>query len=280
MKKSCPLNWDEAETRSKCHGDTGFPLTSNRTHISYSNMYCALCNGDFDPNADSLWPIVYMCYNNVSFSYNIRITSGTNDTTDVNITVWNIPYDDTFHYRYPVNSFDFVHSYFVPKALTTFDPHSTPTFVHEPEYPTIQPYADGDNYTCVMLSVLDRSIMRICSEAISTCAADWTDGAVEALCLAYTDVYCDNSDLYRNPYCAVCNHVNLSQTFFCLVMQLTNLRADFSDLVKWDIPEYETTPLQNDTSVDVEDGKITLIFTSIVHSRPVHGNLPRKRKFG
>jgi hypothetical protein len=231
-------------------------------------MYCALCNGDFDPNEDSLWPIVYSCYNNVSLGYRVEIASGTNDTTDVNITVSNIPYNDKFHYRYPVNSFDFLHSYFVPKALTTYDSRSKPTFVqNEPEYPTAQLYADGDNYTCEMLNVLDLSIMRICSEVISTCAADWTDGAVEALCLAYTDVYCDNADLYRNPHCAVCNHMNLSQTFLCLLKETPFLKGGFSDLVNWDIPKYEKPSLQNDTSVVVEDGKRTLLFASIIHSR-------------
>jgi hypothetical protein len=281
MKKSCPLNWNEAETRSKCRGVTDFPVTSNRTRITYANIYCAQCNGDLDANADMLWPIVYNCYNNVSFSYSIQITSGTNDTTDLNITVWNIPYTDKFHYRYPVNLFDFVHSHFVPQALKVNDPYSTPTFIRtEHEYPATQLYEDGGDYICGMSFVLDHSIMRTCSETVSTCASDWTGGDMEELCLAYTDVYCDNSDLYRNPYCAVCNHVNLSQTFFCPVAQRPFLGGDFSDLVNWDITDHEMSPLQNDTSLEVEDGKITLIFTSIVHLRPMHGNLPRKQKFG
>jgi hypothetical protein len=285
MKKSCPVNWDDDGTRSNCQGDTDFPLTSSRTHVSYSNMYCALCNGDFDTHTDILWPTRYYCSGDDFFGYDLQITSGENDTTVVNITFWNITHSDEFHYRFPVNSFDFVHSHFVPAALAVYDPHSTPNFIRsEDEYrPTehnTELRGNAGNYTCHISSyVLDKSIMRRCSQVIGTCASDWTDSDVEAKCLAYTDVYCHYIYFYRNPYCAHCNHENLSQTISCSVMRLYSPKSDFSWMLKWDFPDYGKSEGENDTSVeDVHNGKITLIFISRAHPRPMHGYLPRKRR--
>jgi hypothetical protein len=285
MKKSCPVSWDDDGTRSKCQGDTDFPLTSSRTHVSYSNMYCALCNGDFDPNTDTLWPTTYRCYGDGLSGYDVQITSRESGTTDVNISVWYITHSDNFHYRYPVNSFDFVHSHFVPEALTLYDAHSTPNLIKtEDGYRTTEhntdPYVNAGNYTCEKIpSALNQNIMRICSQVISTCASDWTDGDVEAMCLAHTDIYCNNVYLYRNPYCAQCNHINMSQKFSCSVSLHISLKADFSDILKWDNPEHETSPPENDTNAeDMDDGKITFIFTSTAHSRPVNWYLTRKRR--
>jgi len=62
--------------------------------------------------------------------------------------------------------------------------------------------------------------MRRCSYVISTCASDWADSEVEATCFAYTDYYCNGTDYLRNPHCALCNHVDLFETYNC-----TGLRA-------------------------------------------------------
>jgi hypothetical protein len=199
----------------------------------------------------------------------------------VNIRVWNTTDSSHFHYRYPVNSFEFVHSYFVPEALTLYDPHSRPNFIKtKDENPPTELYVSVGNYTCEMSpSALNKNIMRICSQVISTCASDWTDSDVEAMCLAYTDVYCNNTYLYRNPYCAHCNHMTLSEEFSCSVMPRFTTYSGFSRLLKWGNTEYEMIPPENDTSVqDVDDGKITLIFTSTAQSRPVLAHLPRKRR--
>jgi hypothetical protein len=203
----------------------------------------------------------------------------------VNISVWNLTHSDNFHYRYPVNSFDFVHAYFVPEALAAYDPHSRPNFTkREDQYPPTEfntdPYDNGGNYTCdIYFSVINQSIMRICSEVISTCASDWTDSDVEAMCLAYTDVYCDYPYFYRNPYCAHCNRVNLSQKSSCYLMTPPQSNADFSWILKPDYPEYEMSPPENGTIFeDVDGGKITLIFTSTAHPRLVHEYLPRTRR--
>jgi hypothetical protein len=259
MKKSCPVSWDDNGTRSKCQGDTDFPLTSSRTHVSYSNMYCALCNADFDPNTDTLWPITYLCHGDDPTGYDVIITSGENGTANVNISAWNTTDTDNFHFIYPVNSFDFVHSYFVPEALTLYD--SRRNFIKTEEHNT-EPYVSAGNYPCELLSYGHNQNMRVCSQVISTCAVDWTDSDVEATCLAYTDIYCSSTDLYRNPYCAHCNHMNLSQNVSCSLRLVWDLTADFSDIMKWD-----ETPLENDTNLeDVDDGKITLIFISTAHS--------------
>jgi hypothetical protein len=55
--------------------------------------------------------------------------------------------------------------------------------------------------------------MSVCfSDLITKCAPDWEDSEVWAKRLVYTDNYCDGSDVYHNPHCANCNHVDLNET--------------------------------------------------------------------
>ncbi|XP_033609013.1 uncharacterized protein LOC111868619 [Cryptotermes secundus] len=268
MKKSCPASWDDDETRSKCQGHPDFPLTSSWTLVTYLNMYCAECNRDFHPDTDTLWPAEYRCHGDGAFRYEVRVDSGENDTTDVNISTWNLTHSDNFHYRYPVNAFVFLHSYFVPEDLTLYDPRSRPNFLktedeNPPKEHNKHTRVHPGDYRCDrFFSVLNRSIMRICPQVISTCASDWTESDVEGKCLAYTDIYCNKKYLYRNPYCAHCNRVNLKHKFSCFLMESASSRANFSWLQKWNSNKYDVFPLENHTSIqdaDEEDKRNSIL---------------------
>ncbi|XP_033609011.1 uncharacterized protein LOC111868622 isoform X2 [Cryptotermes secundus] len=280
MKKSCPASWDDDETRSKCQGHPDFPLTSSQTLVTYSNMYCAECNRDFHPDTDTLWPAEYRCHGDGAFGYEVRVDSGENGTTDVNISTWNLTHSDNFHYRYPVNAFVFLHSYFDPEDLTLYDTRFRPNFLktdveNPPKEHNKHTRVHPGDYRCDrFFSVFNRSIMRICPQVISTCASDWIDTDVEGKCLAYTDVYCNKKFFYRNPYCAQCNRVNLSENFSCDVTLGVGLKheIDFTYLLRWDETEYDMTNPENDTSVpevDQEDKEdvimeyITLVGLSV-----------------
>ncbi|PNF25907.1 hypothetical protein B7P43_G10652 [Cryptotermes secundus] len=229
MKKSCPASWDDDETRSKCQGHPDFPLTSSQTLVTYSNMYCAECNRDFHPDTDTLWPAEYRCHGDGAFGYEVRVDSGENGTTDVNINVENPPKEHNKHTR-----------------------------VHP-----------GDYRCDRFFSVFNRSIMRICPQVISTCASDWIDTDVEGKCLAYTDVYCNKKFFYRNPYCAQCNRVNLSENFSCDVTLGVGLKheIDFTYLLRWDETEYDMTNPENDTSVpEVDQGDCRPILLRALNS--------------
>ncbi|PNF25906.1 hypothetical protein B7P43_G10653 [Cryptotermes secundus] len=283
MKKSCPASWDDDETRSKCQGHPDFPLTSSWTLVTYLNMYCAECNRDFHPDTDTLWPAEYRCHGDGAFRYEVRVDSGENDTTDVNISTWNLTHSDNFHYRYPVNAFVFLHSYFVPEDLTLYDPRSRPNFLktedeNPPKEHNKHTRVHPGDYRCDrFFSVLNRSIMRICPQVISTCASDWTESDVEGKCLAYTDIYCNKKYLYRNPYCAHCNRVNLKHKFSCFLMESASSRANFSWLQKWNSNKYDVFPLENHTSIqDADEGQTELYPELHLSFRPLCvGGLPR-----
>ncbi|XP_037093970.1 G-protein coupled receptor Mth2-like [Pollicipes pollicipes] len=57
--------------------------------------------------------------------------------------------------------------------------------------------------------------VRRCRVSVDTCAANWTgDQEVAALCAAYNAyVYDFDNSVYRNPHCALCNHVPAEQQF-------------------------------------------------------------------
>jgi hypothetical protein len=189
--------------------------------------------------------------------FSITITSGENGTTDMNISFDNGTHSDELHYRYIVNSFEFVHSYFVSEAFRAYDPEYTQS------YNESQDEGDNYNYACERFFVPDHSIMRACSPTIGTCASEWTDSEVEGLCSAYTDVYCDAWDLYRNPHCAVCNNVNLTQTYSCYKLMVLTGKASFADLVNWVSIKVKLPGLDNDTRADVDGGKATIIFWDV-----------------
>ncbi|XP_069683896.1 uncharacterized protein [Periplaneta americana] len=43
---------------------------------------------------------------------------------------------------------------------------------------------------------------------IGTCSVNWTDTEIKDKCEAYTDLWCQSSHIFRNPYCALCNLVD------------------------------------------------------------------------
>jgi hypothetical protein len=192
MKKTCSSDWENEETRVSCRTESGHPLTSHRTNISYSNEYCATCNGDFDASTDHLWPFRYTCRDDDHKIYDAWIKPTDHNTTDVHITLQNISLSDSVHYSSPVDVFSFLHLY-EGKLGWLFDQILLINYKSQCNGEENSTQFSGSDYSYKWRMLpfnFDGSIMRECSYAISTCASDWADSEVEAMCLAYTDYYC------------------------------------------------------------------------------------------
>jgi hypothetical protein len=157
-------------------------------------------------------------------------------------------------------------------ALTRYESHSKGDFNESEQYylhreENNTQFSGSDyNYECRLLLInLDENIMRRCSEVISTCASDWADSDVQAMCLAYTDYYCTGTDYFRNPHCAFCNHVDLYETHACYGLPtLDSLEegADFSTLLNWKkLNPMKKDPDKQNTAIIWEASDDKLIFS-------------------
>lgn len=271
VKKSCHRDWDNDETRARCETESGRPLVSHRTKVTYSNVHCAICNNDFDASTDNPWPAAYACYDNDDRRLEFRITSRDNKIK-IELSFSNIIPPESLKYSFPTEVFPFLHFYngtlgsmLNLTALIQYKPHNTGDFndnkrADQHREKNSRFSANSSNYKCdIRHFIPDKNIMRPCFKAISTCAPDWVDSDVEAKCLAYTDYYCHIQHYFRNPHCALCNHVDLFETQYCV---LRDLLSDFSDLIKWDkSSDKESHPHMQDSNIirKYSDGK--LIFS-------------------
>jgi hypothetical protein len=214
----------------------------------------------------------FRCFGNDYDHYFIDINSEEHDTTYIDVTFSNLSHINSFNYSIDINIFSFLDIYTgTPNwilDLTTFiqyEPYYDEDFIEK-----LQDYTSRIHNTTA-LPTTSSNIMSFClSDLISTCAPDWEDSEVQAKCLAYTDNYCNGSDVYRNPHCAYCNHVDLNETNACNHRRAGIVRQSaeiFSDLVDWTKlgngkPHSETKESfldhQNTTIThDADDGKTT-----------------------
>ena len=71
MVTTCSAEWTDQSVRQKCANVTTFPVTSNSSGVTYSNQYCAICNGE-RPTDLVFWHQYYTCptaeYTNVAIA--------------------------------------------------------------------------------------------------------------------------------------------------------------------------------------------------------------------
>ena len=60
MITSCSPQWTDPSTRQKCANVAMLPVTSNTSKVTYSNQYCAICNGE-RPSDLVFWLQSYTC---------------------------------------------------------------------------------------------------------------------------------------------------------------------------------------------------------------------------
>jgi hypothetical protein len=171
-------------------------------------------------------------------------------------------------------------------TITQYEPHSNEDFILKLQDYTSQihnamPFPSS-NVTSACRGrndPIDSNIMSVyLPDLISTCAPDWEDSEVEAKCLVYTDNYCNELDVYRNPHCAYCNRVDLYETNVCrLESSIYDVEAINFDKILFISNLRNTTPRlnadqsypdqPNTTSTEYPyNGKITKYFSS-------HGNI-------
>jgi hypothetical protein len=268
MKKTCRSDWDNEETRASCRTESGPPLTSHRTNISYSNKHCAICNGDFDASTDHLWPVGYTCRGDDLSIYDAWIKPTDHKTTEVQLTLQNISQSVSVNYTFPVDIFSFHHLY-EGTLGRLFDQILLITYKSQCNGEENSTQFSGSDYSYKWRMLpfnIDESIMRSCSYVNSTCASDWADSDVEAMCLAYTDYYCHGKMHFRNPHCALCNHVNLFETQICIEIVAEGLHklfklSHFDELLDFNQFSDMNPEEQNSTIIrEANDGKLMFSY--------------------
>jgi hypothetical protein len=181
-----------------------------------------MCNGDFDPNTDNLWPMQFRCSGNSSGYYNIYTEYQNREY--IQITFNDIEHSK--HLKYSIHLTTLCDLNLCPGTpgwlydlltITQYEPHSNEDFILKLQDYTSQihnamPFPSSNvTYACRGRTYrTDSNIISVClPDLIIKCAPDWEDNEVEAKCLAYTDNYCNGPDVYRNPHCAQCNQVDL-----------------------------------------------------------------------
>jgi hypothetical protein len=187
-----------------------------------------MCNGDFDPNTDNLWPMKLICSGNTSRYYNIYTEYQNREY--IQITFNDIEHSK--HLKYSITVTTLCDLNLCPGTpgwlydlltITQYEPHSNEDFILKLQDYTSQihnamPFPSSNvTYACQEnIYYFDSNIISVClPNLISKCAPDWEDSEVQAKCLVYTDYYLNGSDVYRNPHCAQCNHVDLNETNIC-----------------------------------------------------------------
>jgi len=230
-----------------------------------------------DASTDHLWPVAYLCIGNDDNIYDASITSRDHKTTDVELSAWNIGQSDSVNHRFPIDIFSFFYLYkrslgrlFDLIFLIKYKSHSNRDSDEIKQY-----YQQGEinitqfsgnecsSCSCGMLPFnIDEIIMRRSSYVISTCASDWADREVEAMYFAYTDYYCNGTDYFRNPHCALCNHVGLFETQNCTDFLAGNEDVGLSGLLDLDkIGTMKPNPDEQNTTIIPGDNDGKLIFS-------------------
>lgn len=176
MLTSCPPEWSDAGTRSRCEDDNlslrdpvaTMPVTSHQSGLTYRNVHCALCHGDIYPNSTDVWKPRIECPSLMQ-------------SLIPNMTIVDIS-----------------------RALS-FEAEKNSWVIHLPSH-------DGNkSYNCNVDPVLpDTSeyVVRRCPTGIiRTCGLNWTNADVRNRCEAYTALVFYQNDGYRNAHCAICNNV-------------------------------------------------------------------------
>jgi hypothetical protein len=206
------------------------------------------------------------------------------NTTNVELRVsfQKISHSDSVNYRIPDDVFSFhrLHKGTLGWLLdlillTRYESQSNGDFKERKQYyqhgeVNSTQFSGGEysSYKCRMLPFeFDGLIMRRCSKVTSTCASDWADSGVEAMCLTYTDYYCHGRGDFRNPHCALCNHVTLTETQIC-----REEKIDFSLLLDWDrLRNKKSDPDKQNTTIiqEANDGKLMFSYecACILHAK-------------
>jgi hypothetical protein len=264
----------------------------NNDSYEWNNDSYAWNNDSYEWNNDSYgW--FYDRYEWNYDTYDAWVTSGDHNTTVVELTYTNSSHIYSVNYSFPVDAFSFFYSQNGTLgwlldliALTRYVLHTNGVFNESKPY---YQHRRGNNtqfsgrdykFNCGMLNFgIGERIMTPCPDAISTCASGWADRGVEEMCLAYTDYYCHGTDYFRNPHCALCNHVDLYETnvhkdhledhsgvgsdFTELLKTPTlhvTLSCDFLRLLKWGVcNDTIPVPCKHNTTITrkANEGKLT-----------------------
>ncbi|XP_043206637.1 uncharacterized protein LOC122372985 [Amphibalanus amphitrite] len=175
MVSSCPSDWSDAGVARRCAEPPSLsedpfgalPVTSPNSRMTYRNYYCAMCHGDVQ--GAEFWRTRVECP---------TLTSQLRDDLNVTeaFTMENLQQNSLGQWGITIGEGD---------RETFHECELDPFFTETIEF-----------------------LLRRCRVSISSCASNWTDAGIADLCGAYTAyVYDYDNEVYRNPHCALCNHL-------------------------------------------------------------------------
>ncbi|RWS09887.1 lysosomal acid phosphatase-like protein 3 [Dinothrombium tinctorium] len=184
----CPVDWNNDRIQERCESkknstivypydilDEEFYINevmvfSNRTKVFYSNVFCAICNGDtedliqFDLNINCLLED----RNNTSDNPNLidfeTLKANANYEKQDSIRNWHIRYKEKMY-----------KCFFEDKKFKQF------------------------------VASQSERILRPCVRSIKDCPQNWSEGATRQKCHSYTNYVFAKEKIYKNIDCALCN---------------------------------------------------------------------------
>ncbi|KAG8179126.1 hypothetical protein JTE90_012535 [Oedothorax gibbosus] len=153
------------------------PVTSEASGVTYSNYFCAICNGDAEKLI--MWNIKMSC---PMLNPDIAM-----DTAEAFKYIF---------YNHPTNEWGYVLKDDDTKKMSF---HGCAVTAEIPE----QHAAKVRRCSSQEEQVKDLEV--------KTCATTWKKDVVQDMCGTYTDPVFSNGTRYKNFYCAICNRVDLSK---------------------------------------------------------------------
>nr|XP_045624297.1 uncharacterized protein LOC123774195 [Procambarus clarkii] len=223
IKSVCMSGWEDEEVAQLCLAGSPpdisnsrdplahLPATSNTTSVTYINYYCAVCNND--SHDLTLWKTQLECvnieeYDSVQAKYHIAVLLDNNVTDQ----------PDNYITDQPDNLPGYITSHLL------FDNGSWGAYI---------PINGKQLFKKCNINIKIPDIpinTRECYATINTCAKNWSDASVAALCHSYTAVRCSGVSAYRNPHCLLCNSL-VTQKYSCFRPCEPVQKAPFSLLI-------------------------------------------------
>lgn len=182
MLTSCPPEWGDAGTRTRCEEASprdpvaSMPVTSHRTGLTYRNAHCALCHGDLRPGSSDVWAPRLECP---------ALVQGLAPNLTRSEVSRSLRYEsehDAWVLRVPSDN-----------GTRAFNCNIDP----------------------VLPDTAEHVVRRCPTGVIRTCSVNWTNADVRNRCEAYTALVFFQNDAYRNAHCAICNNVPV-QNLACI----------------------------------------------------------------
>nr|XP_045589704.1 uncharacterized protein LOC123751662 [Procambarus clarkii] len=178
MKDTCMSGWQDEEVAQLCLAGSPANISSSRDPLAHL------------PATSNTTSVTYT-------NYYCAICN--NDSHD--LTLWKTELQFDLSMKHPSDQQNNLTEYITSHLL--FANGTWGAFI---------PLNNTDIFKTININIVIPSITRDCDSTIRSCAENWKDASVAALCHSYTAVRYVGFIAYRNPHCLLCNNHQFSKS--------------------------------------------------------------------